>query len=401
MFEHKPFSQCPRCGEANSFGLLSVRGHALTLRCKDCGYTKREPLPQLNKKVIYFDQFAFSELFKIEAGTRRASAPHENFWLSLHQKMRHVLLLQQAVFPSSDIHSDETTVYLSPQELRHAYERLGGSISFIDSRAVSRRQVCECLAAYREQRSPEFDLSVDSILRHPRNEWLPDMHVAVNADYSHFADAIRSDVEQTAANMEVVVRRWAATKPSFAEVLREELEAYGKERVRMFLELQARSTGSTHPSELFPVATYPVTREFMDLLRAFQESGLPEPAAVAEVIRFWQWPGNWEQPKHRISAFMFAALARKVASGQRKPTTRGFINDVNAIASYAPYVDAMFIDKECAAFLREAPLKQELKLRARIFSLNTRDGLLDYLDQLEKGTPAEVRLQAEWIYGLG
>ena len=28
--------------------------------------------------------------------------------------------------------------------------------------------------------------------------------------------------------------------------------------------------------------------------------------------------------------------------------TRGFMNDVRAISAYAPYVDAMFVDRECA-----------------------------------------------------
>lgn len=33
-----------------------------------------------------------------------------------------------------------------------------------------------------------------------------------------------------------------------------------------------------------------------------------------------------------------------------KPPTRGFMNDVRAISAYAPYVDAMFVDNECATF---------------------------------------------------
>ena len=46
----------------------------------------------------------------------------------------------------------------------------------------------------------------------------------------------------------------------------------------------------------------------------------------------------------------------RVAGGQRR-VTRGFMNDVRAISTYAPYVDAMFIDRECADLLGEGRLR--------------------------------------------
>jgi hypothetical protein len=55
----------------------------------------------------------------------------------------------------------------------------------------------------------------------------------------------------------------------------------------------------------------------------------------------------------------------------------------------------MFVDNECAGFLREWPLCDEVKLKAKIFSLNTRLEFLAYLAELEAATPAEVRAMAE------
>jgi len=76
------------------------------------------------------------------------------------------------------------------------------------------------------------------------------------------------------------------------------------------------------------------------------------------------------------------------------------MNDVRAIASYAPYVDAMFVDRECAALLVEAPLVHELKYKARIFSLTDGEAFLRYLAEVEAGTPTEVGKQAARIYGV-
>lgn len=372
------------------------------MRCKECRYTQSEQLPLLNKKVIYLDQFAFSELFKVKAGTRRADA-HDGFWQELYGKVRRVLLLQQAVFPTSDVHSGETIVSPFPKDLRNASEAIGGTASFIDTDEVTFMQVWECFTAYRQNRGPTFSTDVDDVLRTRRNTWLPDMRVFVNADYSQFADGLRRGTNRSADRMTSLVAYWQDKRPPFEDVLRSEIENYGAGRttvLRYLMDLKDELEQSNNPLALLEVGAHPVFREFMELLRVFEAEGLDQAAAMGEVVKFWQWPGNWEQPRHRITAYLFAAIARKIVAGQRKPPTRGFMNDVHAIASYAPYVDAMFLDKECAGLLREAPLHDELKLRARIFSLNTREEFLAYLGELEDGADDEVRRYSRRLYGM-
>jgi hypothetical protein len=74
-------------------------------------------------------------------------------------------------------------------------------------------------------------------------------------------------------------------------------------------------------------------------------------------------------------------------------------SDVTAIATYAPYVDAMFVDNECASLLSEQPLRGDLKFKAELFSLNSASAFLQYLAKIEAATPAAVRAFAEHIYG--
>lgn len=85
--------------------------------------------------------------------------------------------------------------------------------------------------------------------------------------------------------------------------------------------------------------------------------------------------------------------------GQRK-FTRGLMTDFQAIAAYAPYVDAMFIDRECALLLGEGELSRELHYRARIYSYANKEEFLAYLRVLEAQATAEVRGYAERIYGI-
>lgn len=68
-WERGPFSQCPNC-QQETFGFLGAGGDAMTMRCTACRYSHSEVLPELDKKLIYLDQFAFSALFQIESKGR-------------------------------------------------------------------------------------------------------------------------------------------------------------------------------------------------------------------------------------------------------------------------------------------------------------------------------------------
>ena len=95
---------------------------------------------------------------------------------------------------------------------------------------------------------------------------------------------------------------------------------------------------------------------------------------------------------------MFAALAAQVKGGRKSVPSAGFMNDVRAIAAYAPYADAMLIDKECAELLRHGRCNSELNYKAAIFSLSTANGFLEYLRSLVELTPTEIREHAKLLY---
>src|SRR3546814_8912068 len=86
----------------------------------------------VDKKVIYIDQFVFSELFKLKAGTRREDKLTP-FWKEVDTLLHRVVHLQQAVLPHSNIHHAETVVSAWPRELREAYEAMGGDLRFEDT----------------------------------------------------------------------------------------------------------------------------------------------------------------------------------------------------------------------------------------------------------------------------
>jgi len=78
----------------------------------------------------------------------------------------------------------------------------------------------------------------------------------------------------------------------------------------------------------------------------------------------------------------------------------GFLNDITAISAYIPYVDARFIDNECAELLRHGRCQKDLNYKAIIFSLNKADAFLGYIRDIIACTPDDVRRQATKLYGM-
>lgn len=380
-----------------------VAANRLQRRCKDCRKSVTEHLPALDKRVIYLDQNAMSETYKVAAGIRRAGAGHEIFWTDLNSRVQRLVRLQQAIFPDSDLHSSETIVFRDAGALRSAMRQIGAGVSFVNSDDIDRRQHWAYADAYMAagQPRPVLDLGVDRVLLGDRNAWLPVISVHANPDMARFADGLREDRAKIDDAMQGLVERWNKEKPSFVDSLSEELASAGQKHIRGFAAAFARYQQAVLAGDLNGIvnaAHHPMVMKQMDLSIKLRELGFDAPHSLLLTFDFWNWPVLQEQPVHRISAYLFAAMARKAANGQ-KGFSRGMTSDVAAIATYAPYVDAMFVDNECAALLSERPLRDDLTFRAKIFSLNSADAFLQYLADMEAATPAAVRAFAEHIYG--
>jgi hypothetical protein len=189
-WERGPFETCPAC-QKPTFGILSAGGAQVNLRCTECRHSHSEFLPALKKRVVYLDQSIFSLLFQVES-KGRLPAGHEDFFRELYKRVRQVVLLQQVILPHSDVHSDETTVFHSSNDLRATYERIGGDVRLMDTREVERAQMHEYALAYIQKREPAISFDVDEVLQDARNDWLSDMHIHVNANYDMFAEGRRN-----------------------------------------------------------------------------------------------------------------------------------------------------------------------------------------------------------------
>jgi hypothetical protein len=127
--------------------------------------------------------------------------------------------------------------------------------------------------------------------------------------------------------------------------------------------------------------------------------GLSAADASSKAREYLASPSLRHVPSIKISAMLWAAIARKAASGQRRLPTRGVVNDLRVISSLLPYCDVMFIDNEMRALLNEEPLATELGSYAKVYSPNNRDDFLSSLDELARSAPDDHLTMVKEVYG--
>lgn len=401
-FEREPFTDCPKCGLSATVGVVIIYSDHYLRRCVNCSLSESVWLPEVDKKVIYLDQFVVSELFKLRNGMRKNNAMNAEFWGRLNASVQRAMLLQRAVFPKSDLHNEETTVSPFSEPLRLAFDKLSGEVDFESHRKIQQSQTWQYFCAFLDGSGPPaINFAVDDILHGKRNAWLPDLVLSMNMDYSHFADQIRQRRDRLDDRMVPIFRRWQSEKPTFNDVLRSELNGIGagkRSAIWSALSLIEKGIAENDPEALVNGSLHTVYVEFRQMREKLEAGGMAIDDATREVSRFWDWSGLAELPYHKIAAHLYAAIARKLAAGQQKLPTRGFSNDVQAIATYAPYVDAMFVDRECAGLLREEPLASALGITQKVYSISNGDEFIEYLDSLSDLAPAEVQRHACDLY---
>lgn len=399
-WEHAPFQDCWKCKGKGTFGVLSIGGDSVTKRCTICRYSHCEQLPELEKRVIYLDQFAFSELHKLRCKTRKVDK-WTPFWCEVDALLNEAALLQQIVLPQSNIHHNETIVSPFPRALRETQEAVGGDIDFLGTDDVQLRQIEEYARAYFAKDEPQVDFTVDHVLEGNRNSWLPDMRVTVGMDWSQFAPQRRVARDNTHSAILALIENWKQSGYGFDEVLETELGAYFASRQQALSHQQQALEKGLAENDIWAAinASHSLISRELEIVRYYAaKAGVDEDKLATATAGFWYWPKNREQPFGRILAYLFAALAAQFKGGRNKLPTPGFLNDVTAISAYLPYVDAMFLDKECAELLRHGRCRKDLRYRALVFSLNQADSFLAFLRTVIEQTPDDVRSEATALY---
>jgi hypothetical protein len=102
----------------------------------------------------------------------------------------------------------------------------------------------------------------------------------------------------------------------------------------------------------------------------------------------------------RIPALFWATIARQIHLGRKNFPQSSMYNDIDAVAMYSPFCDAMFVDKEIAYLTTQGELGTEFGgEHPRFFSLRQTEEFLAYLDDIEGSASTQHLQLVEEVYG--
>jgi len=402
IFISKPFITCPKC-KKDSFGVLMINRRGYTRRCRECWFSNHFGLPELNKKVIYLDQFAVSEMMKAINKKLKKEKNIDRFWFSLFEKLEKLNKLQLIVCPESSFHRSESLLF-EPKAMKRMYEHFSNGAYFHDPGTIRRFQ----LVAYFRKKLGVKDKPIErnDILNGRINEWLDRFHVSIDfgirdeeiVDLKKSRDAVFEALQK-------VFESWQSEKnKKFKDWYLEEGLAWGKAMAEKYAHQLAESAASIVSGQEYNIEKYTsfIMSEELILIQSlsYYVSG-DQLEKIKKVLSFLQSKDLLEISFNEIAASLWASIAHQAAhGGRKKPPNRGMVSDIDMISTLLPYCDAMLIDREMFELLNHGEVKKKvLKYKTKIYSTSNKKEFMAYLDDIEKSASKEhLKLVAD-VYG--
>lgn len=216
-FVSKPFLKCPKCAE-NFFGVSSIGDNFYTRRCAQCGYPPPNEkseiffLPELNKKVIYLDQFVISNMVK--ALDPEAGKNVDPFYLEAFKKLDTLSKFQLVVCPDSEFHEDESIFSQYPKEHKRVYELLSHGVSYWDRWTILRFQISEHLDNWlKNSQKKDTSFSVHKFTYGKINAWQDRLLITVDSKRAEMAkEDLRNTKSSTFEIFKKALARWESEK---------------------------------------------------------------------------------------------------------------------------------------------------------------------------------------------
>jgi hypothetical protein len=400
-----PYLVCPKCSK-QEYGVLHVGGNRCERRCRACWHTATTYLPEIRKKIVYIDQFAFSNIMKflspeVKGHERAASEP---FWKELFEMLGVVCHLQLVACPDSREHEYESLTSPFYKALKNTYEHFSCGVTFDDAETIRIRQIAVLAKAWLRNESVNFDFEPESICSGRLHDWSGRIFVTVDGVLPGVVDELRTTRSKTHKSLQQIFERWQTEKKSFKEVFAAEKAAYGQSLARTYVD-DCRKRDQMVVMMMrgqMPPLNDVLSSRAENLVRNLQfifEQEVGREHGYAKLAEFFKSGAINEAPFNLIAASMFASLAKKAAAGQKEIPNQGTVTDINNISTLLPYCEPMFVDRGCRALLQDIPRDCSLPYACKVFSPNTCAEFIRYLTEIRDSvTPDHLKLIEE-VYG--
>ncbi len=373
-------------------------------RCIHCWFDQRLPLPTVKKAIIYLDQFVVSNMMK-ELDPANTSAP--GFYRKLFETLDRLSKLQLIVCPDSPLHDHESVVDTRYEKIRTVFRQLSHGVSFRDPTTILHAQIMRAFDCWRTEKPCEARVTREFALTQKPDVWQDRYRIELSFAVPGLAQELKTNRDRVTERLHETCEEWRNDAGfNFKDTFDNELAGGGRLILQQYGHyaghFAAVSTGQAPFDDevcFAPPAAVLVSRMLSEL-------ALSLPNWEKRFARI----GDFFASEHfravsgvRISALFWATIAREINAGRKADRfpKASMYNDIDAVAMYSPFCDAMFVDKETSHLTKQKELQQELAGAALFFSLrkNEKADFLAFLNAIEKNAPPEHLQMVEEVYG--
>jgi len=354
----------------------------LSRGCLKCDHWENIPLPALQKKVIYLDQYFYSHAF-------RGNHP---IFVEAQKRITALALAQQVVAPYSNLHEDESQLWVEAQRapLLKFIKQTSLGHQFSYEYEVKNRQIHRAFHAFVANGSTIHAIERSDALSKDVNDWddyvwidvgnFPDKHDDLKTRKERSVDALLNEFEA-----------WAKSPSTFEEDVKIELCADAQSYFVHYLDYLKRFA-SGDPSVFWSANENSMMVE--SLLN--YHSKLPLLLRMQRIQAFFQSDYFFNVPEARIGSEFFALLRRRLRQGAYKNMQKnrdrfgGLFYDIRFISTYAPYCDAMVVDNMMFDYATDPLIDLQSRYGVRLFSRRNWAEFLKYLADIAASQRPEV-----------
>lgn len=390
MLISRIIGDCPRCKGERTFGNCGIFGDQLLRGCEDCDYQERFVLPELRKDILYLDQCFFSHCYRgndaqfMDAERRLTQAAHE----------------QLLAAPFSSLHEEEAALYSEREELREFIRSTSRGHKFEAQYQVEKTQVLRAFAVWLKGGPPEYKREQRDALDSDISKWEGYFSIEVRG-FRHDPEVIRQSKLQSVEQLVGIFDDWRRDTTTFDEDVTAEHFGAAKGYCESYTDLMISACQGDIEAVAFPTPHANTMAGIIHLLG--QERDPAERLKIAgEYLKSQHFKNA---PYQHLSARMFAALKAQVKNGAyvnveeaKTKKLRGFFYDVRHVATYAPYCDAIFVDKAMYALVTHPTVALEQTYGVKVFSRTNWDEFLSWIDALQSKKTLEHARSLELIH---
>lgn len=393
MLVARVISDCPGCGGVQCFGNALVNREYVLQGCGQCSYKSHYPLPLLSpKKVLYLDQNFFSAAFSNKIDPAKGQPKI----VELMERIKFLAASQLLTVPLSSIHEFETRQWEHRKEAHDFFIITSRGHQFYRDYKVEQAQVLKAFRNWLAGQGSAYAIDQKEALTDKVHAWDEYFFVDIERDRGDGSEE-RARKIGSADNLFALFEGWRGESSTFEKDFLGELEGQAKIYLKSHHDwFMAAVNGNTEALLSIPIVEH---------MRHQLAEGTSLESGLLACRKFFTSEHFSKVPLHSITCRTHAALKHEVMHGayiQREKALvklRGYYTDLDHIAHYAPYCDAIVIDNAMAELMKKPGVALSETYGVKVFSLNTADAFHDWLDEIEASTTDEHHEALTAVYG--